>query len=118
MPLAARAPLAAGALMLPGAAFAHEGMDSATHAAPTASVVLWHVPAFFKMASASHGTHAFMQGSFLIAAILFWSVVLEPASKRRLDYGRTILFVLSAALVSGLVGALISFARFPIYLNA
>ena len=40
---------------------------------------------------------------------------LNHRADRRLDYGRTIIFVFSTAMVTGLPGALLSFANRPIY---
>jgi hypothetical protein len=57
-----------------------------------------------------------MHLSFLGSALLFWSVVLDPDDKRRLSHCACALFVLSAALVTGLPGALICFARQPLYM--
>jgi len=79
------------------------------------SIGLWHLPLFYRMAFDDEALHALMHLTFLVAGLLFWSVVLEPSSKRRLDHGRTILFVFSAAMVTGLPGALLSFAQRPIY---
>ena len=59
-----------------------------------------------------------MQVSFLLAAVMFWSVVLEPSGNRRLDFGRSIVFVFSAALITALPGALLTFARHPLLADA
>jgi cytochrome c oxidase assembly factor CtaG len=56
-----------------------------------------------------------MHLSFLGSGLLFWSVVLEPAGRRRLNYAGSALYVFSAALITGLPGALIAFAQRAIY---
>ena len=56
-----------------------------------------------------------MHVTFLAAGMMFWSVVLEPSGRRRLDYGSTLLFVFSTALITGLPGALMSFSQRLIY---
>jgi putative membrane protein len=57
-----------------------------------------------------------MHLSFLGSALLFWSVVLDVDRKQRLNHFACALFVLCAALVTGLPGALICFARQPLYI--
>jgi cytochrome c oxidase assembly factor CtaG len=80
------------------------------------SIAFWHLPAVYRWALEGSGPHAVMQLTFLIAGLLFWSVVLEPSGgKRRLDFGGSMLFVFSTAMVTGLPGALLSFASKPIY---
>ena len=79
------------------------------------SIAFWHLPAFYRIAVDSKYIHALMDLTYLGAGLLFWSVVLEPSGSRRLDYGRTIIFVFSTAMVTGLPGALLSFANRPIY---
>jgi cytochrome c oxidase assembly factor CtaG len=83
-----------------------------------ATVILWHVPASYRWAMSGESRHALMHLSFLGAAALFWSVVLAPTHRRRLDDARAALYVLSAALLTGLPGVLITFARHPLYLDA
>jgi len=78
-------------------------------------IILWHVPAVYRWAMASEVRHVLMHLSFLGAGLLFWSVVLEPSGRRRLGYAPAALFVLSAALLTGLPGALIAFAQQPLY---
>jgi len=80
------------------------------------TVLLWHVPAIYRWAVGEELRHSLMHLSFLGSAFLFWSVVLDPDHKRRLNHFARALFVLSAALVTGLPGALICFARQPLYI--
>ena len=79
------------------------------------SIGFWHLPKLYRMAVDHESLHVLMHLSFLAAGLLFWSVVLEPSGKRRLDFGRSILFVLSAAMVTGIPGALLNFAHRLIY---
>lgn len=82
------------------------------------SLAFWHLPLMYRWALETEPRHALMHLSFLGAGLLFWSIVIGPARKRRLDLGRTILFVFSAALVAGLPGAVLTFARAPLYHSA
>jgi cytochrome c oxidase assembly factor CtaG len=80
------------------------------------SIAFWHLPPPYRWALDGAGPHAVMQLTFLVAGLLFWSVVLEPSGgRRRLDLGASILFVFSTAMVTGLPGAVLSFASKPIY---
>ena len=79
------------------------------------AIAIWHLPAVHHWALEYASLHIVMHVTFLGSGLLFWSAVLEPVGRRRLDYGRAILFVFVTALVTGLPGALLSFARQPIY---
>lgn len=82
------------------------------------TVILWHIPALYRWAMADEFHHALMHLSFLGAALLFWSVVIAPAHRRRIDAASAGLYVFTAALATGLPGALITFARHPLYVDA
>lgn len=79
------------------------------------TVLLWHVPAVYRWATESEVRHAVMHANFMISGCLFWSVVLQSGRRRHLDYASAAFFVFSAALVTGLPGALIAFARQPLF---
>jgi cytochrome c oxidase assembly factor CtaG len=79
-------------------------------------VLLWHVPAISRWAVGAELRHALMHLSFLGSGVLFWSLVLIPGRRRRPDHVSAALFVLSAALLTGLPGALIAFAGHPMYI--
>lgn len=83
------------------------------------SIAFWHLPALYLWTLDGGGPHAAMQLTFLVAGLLFWSVLLEPTSRRRrLGLGASMLFVFSTAMVTGLPGALLSFASKPIYFGS
>jgi cytochrome c oxidase assembly factor CtaG len=82
------------------------------------SIVLWHVPAVFRWAQAMEPAHVLMHASLLGASLLFWSVVLGEPQAPRLGVAAKSLYVLCAALVTGLPGALIAFAPRPLYSSA
>jgi cytochrome c oxidase assembly factor CtaG len=79
--------------------------------------LLWHVPAVYRWAVGGELRHALMHLSFLGSGLLFWSVVLQTRRQRSFDYASAGLFVFSAALLTGLPGALIAFARRPLYID-
>lgn len=77
--------------------------------------VLWHFPGPYQWALRDETIHTLEHLSFLIASLMFWSIVIEPSGRRRLEFGPTLVFVTTAAILSGLPGALISLAPRPLY---
>ena len=77
--------------------------------------VFWHLPGPYAWALGSEPVHVLEHLAFLLSAFAFWSVVIEPLGRRRLDHGSALLFVATAAIVSGLPGALMILAARPLY---
>ena len=77
--------------------------------------VFWHLPGPYAWALGSEWIHALEHASFFVSAFAFWALVLEGPRQRRLDYGATLLFVATAAALSGLPGALMAIATRPFY---
>ena len=77
--------------------------------------VLWHFPGPYQAALRNEELHTLEHVSFLLTALMFWSIVIEPSGRRRLAYGPTMVFVVTAAVLSGLPGALIALAPRPLY---
>jgi cytochrome c oxidase assembly factor CtaG len=75
----------------------------------------WHLPGPYGWALESEYVHALEHICFLLSSLMFWSVVLEPLGRRRLDYGSTLLFVATFGLQNGLLGALLTFSGRPLY---
>ena len=81
----------------------------------SAALWFWHLPAPFAWSLASEPIHALEHICFFATSLMFWSLVLEPISKRRIGYGITIVFVMTFGLQMGLLGALLTFAGHPLY---
>ena len=81
------------------------------------ALVLWHVPAIYRWATAEELRHALMHLSFLGSGILFWFVVLEPVRPRRQNHAARVFFLFAAALITGLPGVIITLARQPLYVR-
>jgi putative membrane protein len=79
------------------------------------AVWAWHLPAAYEAALGDERIHALEHLSFLGTAVLFWWVVLQPAGRRRLSQGMAILYVVTAGMQGGLLGALLTFAGKPFY---
>jgi cytochrome c oxidase assembly factor CtaG len=76
---------------------------------------VWHLPALYQAALERVWVHELEHLAFLGSALLFWWLVIQPTGRRRLDYGAGILFIFTTALHSGALGALLTFARTPLY---
>ena len=77
----------------------------------------WHVPALFQATLDSELVHALQHASFLFSALLFWWAILH-GRQRAIGFGAAVLYMFTTALHSGLLGALLTFARnvwYPIY---
>jgi putative membrane protein len=79
------------------------------------AVWAWHVPSLFDAAVENPSLHAVEHLSFLGTALLFWWLVTQPGSRRRLARGADVLLVFAAMLQSGALGALFTFAPSPLY---
>jgi putative membrane protein len=77
--------------------------------------VFWHIPGPYNWALRHEPVHVLEHLCFFVGAFAFWSVVIEPSGKRRLDYGATLMFVATAAVLSGLPGALMVLTSRPFY---
>lgn len=81
----------------------------------TCLFVIWHLPGLYAAALRDETVHALEHASFFLSAYAFWSVVMAPQSRRTLGYGARLFFIVSAALISGLPGALIALSSRPLY---
>lgn len=79
------------------------------------ALMLWHMPALYQAALTNGSIHAAEHLSFLFSGLLFWWAVLRPDGRRRLNEAVSVLYVFSAALPGGLLGALLTFAGRPLY---
>ncbi|MFO1061774.1 MAG: cytochrome c oxidase assembly protein [Dongiaceae bacterium] len=77
--------------------------------------VFWHLPVPYAWALTREPVHVLEHLCFFVSAFAFWAVVIEPSGRRRLDYGATMLFVATAAILSGLPGALMVLTGRPFY---
>jgi len=80
-----------------------------------AALVLWHLPGPYSLALGHEWVHALEHVSFLGTGFLFWRVVLRPDGYRRLGPGAAVLYVFTAGIPAGLLGALLTFAGRPLY---
>ena len=79
------------------------------------SVIVWHIPNVFELALRSHSWHQLEHASFLIAGILFWWPVIDPA---RLDWGPDWLppvYLFLATLPCDALSAFLTFCGHVVY---
>ncbi|ABD04871.1 conserved hypothetical protein [Rhodopseudomonas palustris HaA2] len=72
---------------------------------------LWHAPAPYVAALADPAMFWVMELSLLGSAMWLWSAVLSPATR----LGTTLALLLGSVVQMGLLGAVITFARTPLY---
>lgn len=75
----------------------------------------WHLPGPYGFALTHPVVHVLEHASFLITAYAFWSVVIGGSARHRLDCGARLLFLSTAAVLSGLPGALMILTPRPFY---
>jgi putative membrane protein len=80
---------------------------------------LWHAPTLFQATIDNEWVHAAQHLSFLVTALLFWWALMR-GRQHAVNYGLAVLYMFATALHSGLLGALLTFARtlwYPAYSN-
>jgi putative membrane protein len=77
-----------------------------------AVVWFWHLPAPYASALSSYPTFWIMQISLIVSAIALWQVILAPNRMPGLALSMT----LGTVMQMGLLGAMITFARNPLYI--
>jgi putative membrane protein len=70
----------------------------------------WHVPATYELALTSAGWHLLYLGSLLLVSLWFWTCVVRTRST-----GAAALALLLTMVHTGLLGALLTFASWPLY---
>jgi len=74
---------------------------------------VWHIPALFQATLSNDAVHAAQHLCFLASAYLFWSSLPTQGSPER--GGIAVLSLFTTAVHTGVLGALITFARHPWY---
>ena len=79
-----------------------------------AALWAWHVPAFFQATLRSDLVHTFQHVCFLGTALLFWWALVH-GGRGLMGYGAAVLYLFTTSVHSGVLGALITFARTELY---
>jgi len=83
----------------------------------TAALWVWHIPALFQATLKSDLVHTLQHISFLGSALLFWWSLVH-GRRGLMGYGAAALYMFTTSVHSGVLGALITFARsawYPAY---
>ena len=79
------------------------------------SLWLWHWPVLYQAALKNDLIHALEHFSFLTTSALFWWQLLKPSRHQGRDYGLGLVFIVTTALHSSILGALLVFSGQPWY---
>jgi putative membrane protein len=80
-----------------------------------AAMWVWHLPAPYEAAIRNEWMHMLEHASFFGSALLFWSLVIQPRARRRTPHLVAIAGAVTIWILSGGLGALLSFATRPLY---
>ncbi len=75
----------------------------------------WHIPGPYEWAFANPGIHIIEHMSFFLTSYAFWALALRPFSRQQGGHGHAMILLITFALESGLLGALLAFAAEPLY---
>jgi len=78
-----------------------------------AALWVWHIPRLFNAALANPALHDFQHLSFLVTALIFWHALLRHGAHAA--RGGAILYLFTTTIHTGVLGALLTFARNPLY---
>ena len=81
----------------------------------TISLWAWHTPLLYTAALENGAIHAVEHASFLLTSMLAWSVALSGRPANALGALGRALFLVATALQGAVLGALLLFARTPLY---
>lgn len=82
------------------------------------SLWAWHLPALYQAAIANPGVHAAEHLTFLVSALAFWRLIIDPAPRRRLSYLAAIPLTFLVMLASAALGVVITLSPtllYPVY---
>ena len=70
---------------------------------------VWHIPALYNAANAMIAVHVFEHLTFLVTGCMFWWPIFSPLQEQRMQPGKAIADLFAAAVVSTVLGILITF---------
>ena len=113
LPAGWREPIASGLRWRPvAAAWKMITTTSGAWLFQAAAVWLWHVPVLFQASLANEAVHTLQHATFLGSALAFWWTVLAP---RGATSGAGLVSAFGTMLHTGALGALLTFAPYPLY---
>ncbi len=79
---------------------------------------LWYIPILHGLARLSPWVWAAEQASLFVAALLLWTATLRPSGRGQGGAGAGILALLGTAMHMALLGTLLAFTPWPLYIHA
>lgn len=80
-----------------------------------AMMLVWHLPVLYNAANASTAVHVTEHLCFLVTGCMFWWPIFTPLGSERMQPGRAMIYLFSAAVISTLLGILITFLPVGLY---
>jgi putative membrane protein len=78
-------------------------------------MVIWHLPALYNAANANTAIHIVEHLTFLVTGCMFWWPIVTPLQGERMQPGPAMLYLFGAAVVSTLLGIVITFLPAGLY---
>ena len=78
------------------------------------AIWVWHMPALYDAAVGNEGIHTLQHAMFVGTSALFWWGMLY-GRYGRVGYGAAVLYVFLTVVHTGILGAMVTFARTPLY---
>jgi cytochrome c oxidase assembly factor CtaG len=79
-----------------------------------ATIWLGHIPALYELAVRSESVHTLQHATFVSTSVLFWWGLIYGRYGRA-GYGAAVFYVFTTAIHTGILGALLTFTRVPVY---
>lgn len=79
---------------------------------------IWHLPALYEGALRSPFVHDLQHLAFVVAAALFWRIVLDPVARRRMRPALAVLYLFATSMHAMALGVLMTLAPrawYPVY---
>lgn len=83
----------------------------------SATLWFWHLPAPYRWALDDESVHVLEHFLLFATSLMFWSVVIAPYGRRFTAYGPCLLFVAAFSVQMGMLGAVLTFASHPLYMD-
>lgn len=78
---------------------------------------VWHLPLLYETALRNRIVHDLQHVSFFAAAFLFWRVLIDPVSRRRLNRGLGVLYLFTTSLHASILGVFMTLSLRPWYIE-
>src|SRR5437762_12932434 len=75
----------------------------------------WHVPAAYDYTLRHQTVHDLEHLSFIVAGLLVWMQIIDPARRDRLRLSQRLGYMLALSTVGGVLAAVLAFSPTPLY---